>query len=161
MPSRVRLGIKVLGCSGTGKWRVFRQIAEVLGKSEAAHMRKLLHFESIADHLAPWGVFIQRVWRNLTFALLVLGIWLVAGVALYHFKLGVEDWSDAFESAAMIASGMGPLSAKPEGGLGGVLAGVYALGSLFVGFVVPSLVLAPVFHRVLHRFHIEDASDEN
>jgi hypothetical protein len=26
---------------------------------------------------------------------------------------------------------------------------------------VPSLVLAPVFHRVLHRFHIEDVEEEN
>jgi hypothetical protein len=125
------------------------------------NMKKLLHFEGAGERLAPWSVFTRRVSRNLLVALVMLGGWLVLGMLIYRFTLGAMDWPTAFESAAMIAAGMGPLGGHEAGATASALAGLYALGSLFVGFIVPSLVLAPVFHRVLHRFHIEDVDEEN
>jgi hypothetical protein len=118
-------------------------------------VNRFFHFERRADRLASRRAFVQRLGRNVFWALAILGAWLAVGIAIYGI------WDDrqfsfvaAFESAAMIVSGMGPLEGTPHGGLGGFFIGLYALGSLFIDFFVPSLVLAPVFHRVMHRFHL-------
>ena len=58
----------------------------------------------------------------------------------------------------MILGGMGPVD--PLGNPAAkVFASVYALfsGLILVGAV--GLALAPVFHRLLHRFHIDDADN--
>lgn len=39
---------------------------------------------------------------------------------------------------------------------GKLFAGTYAIVCGLLIFGVAGLVLAPVFHRVLHRFHVED-----
>lgn len=115
-------------------------------------MRRLMRFERSGERMAPWHIFTRRLGRNVLAALVVLGIWLALGMGLYGF-FGAPTWQLAFESAAMIASGMGPLAETPPAGVAG---GLYAIGSMFVDFIVPSLVLAPVFHRLLHKFHIQD-----
>jgi hypothetical protein len=61
---------------------------------------------------------------------------------------------DSFLNASMLLGGMGPV-----GDLGGtwgkLFASVYALYSGLVFLILAGLLLAPVFHRVLHRFHWE------
>ena len=64
-------------------------------------------------------------------------------------------WIDAFANASMILSGMGPLSPLQTAG-GKVFAGAYALFSGLVLVVATSVVLAPVLHRMLHQFHVEE-----
>jgi hypothetical protein len=61
---------------------------------------------------------------------------------------------DAFVNAAMILSGMGPVQPLTTAA-GKVFAGVYALASGLVVVAATSLVLAPVFHRLLHAFHAD------
>lgn len=123
-------------------------------------MNRLFRFEHRAERLASRQAFARRIGRNVLWALIILGIWLAIGIGVYGVW-GERPFSfvSAFESAAMIVAGMGPLDGTPHGGLGGFFIGVYALGSLFIDFIVPSLVLAPVFHRILHRFHLEDSED--
>jgi hypothetical protein len=130
--------------------------AEPPNGSENGAMRKLLHFEHHKETMAPWSVFTMRLGRNFMAALIVLGGWLVAGTLLYAWS-GAGSWTSAFESAAMIASGMGPLADTPAAGIGGA---AYAIGSMFIDFFIPSLVLAPIFHRLLHRFHLQDRAKE-
>ena len=81
--------------------------------------------------------------------MLALGI----GMAGYHFieNLG---WVDAFENAAMILSGMGPV-AMLQTDAGKIFAGCYALFSGLLLITVTGIVLAPVVHRALHKFHLE------
>jgi hypothetical protein len=55
----------------------------------------------------------------------------------------------------MILSGMGPLTSLLTDG-GKLVAGFYAIASGLLLFAVAGLDLAPVYHRVLHRFHIQD-----
>ena len=75
------------------------------------------------------------------------------GMAGYHFieRLG---WVDAFENAAMILSGMGPV-ATLQTDAGKIFAGCYALFSGLMLITVTGIVLAPVVHRALHKFHLE------
>jgi hypothetical protein len=62
--------------------------------------------------------------------------------------------TDAYVNAAMILSGMGPLDA-PKTEAGKIFAGSYALYSGLAVIVAAGILLAPVVHRMLHRFHLE------
>ena len=87
------------------------------------------------------------LWFALTIAGLVIGI---AGYA------GFEGMSlvDAYVNAAMILSGMGPIG-ELKTTAGKIFAGSYAIFSGLVIVIATGFVLAPIFHRVLHRFHVE------
>jgi hypothetical protein len=63
-------------------------------------------------------------------------------------------WRDAFLNAAMLLGGMGPVDA-PRTDAGKIFAGLYALYAGLVFLIVAGVLLAPVVHRVLHRFHWE------
>jgi hypothetical protein len=110
------------------------------------------------DHLASAGVLAGRLWRNGLWGLLVIVVALGVGMAGYSF-FGGMGMAKAFANAAMILSGMGPLD-KLETAGGLYFEGVYALVSGLIFFAVAGLVLAPLLHRVLHRFHIEDSADK-
>ena len=66
---------------------------------------------------------------------------------------------DAFVNAAMILSGMGPIETKLSDG-GKIFAGVYAIFSGLIIVIASGFVLAPMFHRVLHRFHVESGKSQ-
>ena len=61
-------------------------------------------------------------------------------------------WRDAFLNAAMLLGGMGPVDKLRTPG-GKIFAGVYALYAGMVFLVVAGLILAPVVHRLLHKYH--------
>jgi hypothetical protein len=75
------------------------------------------------------------------------------GMSGYMYFEGMA-WRDAFVNAAMLLGGMGPIDPlKTDGGK--IFAGLFALYSGLVFLVVAATLLAPVVHRVLHRFHWE------
>lgn len=83
----------------------------------------------------------------------LLVIALAIGMAGYHFCEHLP-WLDAFANAAMILSGMGPL--EPLKTFAGKLfAGCYALFSGLLFITVAGIILAPIGHRLLHKFHLE------
>lgn len=63
-------------------------------------------------------------------------------------------WRDAFLNAAMLLGGMGPVNTPQTNG-GKVFAGLYALYAGLVFLIVAGLVIAPVAHRLMHKFHWE------
>jgi chromate transport protein ChrA len=64
-------------------------------------------------------------------------------------------WIDAYLNAAMLLGGMGPVGPELHTTLGKVFAGIYALYAGMVVLVAASIIIAPVFHRFIHRFHLE------
>jgi hypothetical protein len=62
------------------------------------------------------------------------------------------SWIDAFLNAAMLLGGMGPVNTPLTFG-GKLFAGLYALYCGLVVIVVAGVLLAPVVHRALHKFH--------
>ena len=125
-------------------------------------MEKLFRFEHRRQRVASPRTFLKSVGRNLVVALIAIGVSLVAGMIGYYVLEPSEpqnSWITAFARAAMILSGMGPYS-EPQSDGGKLFDGVYALysGLLLIG--TSGLVLAPIFHRVLHSFHIEGADDD-
>ena len=80
------------------------------------------------------------------------------GMAIYR---GVEglSWADAFLNATMLLGGMGPVD-KLHTEAGKWLAGCYALFAGLVFITVAGVMLGPVVHAVLHRFHLEQEGDQ-
>lgn len=104
----------------------------------------------------PW--LIARHMLSGAAALLPLGIVTLAlGMALYHYVEGLP-WPDAFLNSAMLMGGMGPVDAIHTTA-GKWLAGLYALFAGIVFLILAGVMLAPVLHHVLHRFHLENADE--
>ena len=67
---------------------------------------------------------------------------------------------DGFLNSAMLLGGMGPVDPPKTPG-GKLFAGFYALYAGLVFLLAAGVIAAPVVHRALHRFHLEDRSAEN
>lgn len=91
--------------------------------------------------------------RTGTVGLGLIAISLAVGMLGYHFIAG-QDWDDSFLNAAMILSGMGPVGELKTGGAK-IFAGLYALYSGLALITIAGIVLSPVVHRFLHKFHLE------
>jgi hypothetical protein len=104
--------------------------------------------------LAPRAVFYRRLMRTGLAGLALIVASLAIGIAGYHW-LGGLAWIDAFQNAAMILSGMGPVDALTSSGAK-LFAGLYALYSGLALIATAGLALAPILHRLFHRFHLED-----
>jgi hypothetical protein len=115
--------------------------------------------EGAHESVVAWAHFRARLIRHGAIAGLLVLASLAIGMAGY---MGFEKLSavDAFLNASMILGGMGPVATISSRG-GKIFAGLYALYSGLVFLVVGALLLAPVVHRVLHRFHweVSDKSD--
>jgi len=97
--------------------------------------------------------YIARRLRSLAVAIGILLPSLGIGVLGYHF-VGNLAWIDALLNASMILTGMGPVD--PLRTVAAKLFGsCYALFSGIVFITTAGVLLAPVVHRVLHKFHLE------
>jgi hypothetical protein len=116
-------------------------------------------FEHRKEPLLPRHLFF---WRLLKFGALSFGL---AVVSLLFGILGYRifeamPWIDAFVNASMLLGGMGPVGELHTDG-GKLFAGIYALYCGLIVIISMSLLIAPVFHRFLHLFHLEAASDDD
>lgn len=84
---------------------------------------------------------------------------LLIGMAGYH-AFEHFGWIDSFANASMILSGMGPL-AEMKTNAGKIFAGCYALFSGVAFLTSIGLVFAPIFHRFLHKFHLETQKEKD
>ncbi|MBI3879002.1 MAG: hypothetical protein HY301_02935 [Verrucomicrobia bacterium] len=105
--------------------------------------------------LPPRSHFFFRYLRSVGFAAVILLGALLVGVLGYHF-LADLGWVDSLLNAAMILTGMGPVNPLPTTAAK-LFASAYALFSGVVFITVMGVMLAPVFLRVLHKFHLDSA----
>jgi hypothetical protein len=84
----------------------------------------------------------------------VVGFSLAIGTIGYHSLAGLE-WIDALLNAAMILTGMGPV-APLSSPAAKVFAAAYALFSGIVFLVSVGILVTPLLHRLMHRFHLEE-----
>jgi hypothetical protein len=111
-------------------------------------------YEGKHDPLLPRASFYKRVLRHAAAACALVAASLAIGMLGYVLTEHMST-IDAFLNVAMLLGGMGPVN-PPTSVAGKIFAGIFALyaGLLFV--VCAALVLTPVLHRVLHRFHVSD-----
>ena len=111
-------------------------------------------FERRHEPLLPLRDFVMRVGRSLLVSLCVVAFALGLGVLGYHY-VAEFTWVDSLLNASMILSGMGPVG-DFKNDSGKVFASLYALFSGLVFITVAGIIVAPVAHRLLHWFHIEE-----
>lgn len=121
-------------------------------------MRRLFNYENRNEPVASRTVFYNRVTRSALWSLAMVLLSLLIGTAGYIYFEGMR-LVDAFVNAAMILSSMGPLMPLVTDG-GKIFAALYAIISGFLLIGLAGLMLAPIFHRVLHRFHVDEGDDD-
>jgi hypothetical protein len=99
--------------------------------------------------------FLRRLLLHGLAAVAVVLVSLGIGMAGYEYFEGLS-WQDAFLNAAMLLGGMGPVESPQTNG-GKLFAGFYALYAGLVFLIAVGIALAPVVHRVLHRFHLDES----
>ena len=110
------------------------------------------------NQLLPPKEFVLRLGWSVAAGAGLIAFSLSIGMLGYHF-IGKLAWIDAFLDAAMILSGMGPV-APIDGDAAKLFAGCYAIycGIALIG--TTGVILAPVIHRSLHKFHLEWDGDK-
>ena len=117
-------------------------------------MKRLLpEFEHRAQPVIPARQFMVRLAHSGVIALTLIVISLFIGMVGYRALEGLS-WIDAFLNASMLLGGMGPVTTPLSFG-GKLFAGLYALYCGLAVIIVAGVILAPVAHRALHRFHME------
>jgi len=111
-------------------------------------------FEHHTKPLLPRKLYYQRLVRHAALGVIIIIVSLGLGMIGYHVFENLP-WVDAFVNAAMILSGMGPV-ATLQTDAGKIFAGCYALFSGLTLVAILGIIFAPVVHRALHRFHLED-----
>jgi hypothetical protein len=126
--------------------------------SSQSKLRHLFKFEHRRQPLVSKQSFVRRLVFAAVLSAVLLAVWTVVGMIGYHTLAGL-GWVDAFLNSAMIVGGMGPVdvlnnqSAK-------VFAGFYAILSGVIFLSVFGLLIGPVFHRFMHRFHLDTEERE-
>jgi hypothetical protein len=104
--------------------------------------------------LAPLRVFYSRVAKAFLATLGVIAFSLLLGTLGYHY-FGHMGWLDALLNASMILTGMGPVTPMetPEGKMFSIFYCLYS-GIAFLSLV--AILMAPIYHRFLHRFNLDE-----
>jgi len=116
-------------------------------------------FERNYEPLLPRQQYFRRQGRYAVAALLMVALAWVIGILGYRVLEGMS-WIDATLNAAMILGGMGPVDPLRTN-TGKVFASFYALFSGIIFLVSVGLLIAPLFHRLLHQFHLTPPKDDD
>jgi len=88
----------------------------------------------------------------------LMAIALCLGIVGYHLLAGF-NWIDSLLEASMILGGMGPVREMQSQGAK-VFASIYALFSGVFFIALMGIILSPVVHRVMHKFHVDEKDVE-
>ena len=92
-------------------------------------------------------------------SLMLIAVSLAIGMVGFKETEPTMTWLDSYLDAAMLLGGMGPVG-ELHTTAGKFFGGTYALYAGLVVILVTAIMLAPVVHRVMHRFHWETKSEE-
>lgn len=114
-------------------------------------------YENRTEPLLSSRAFAVRLAQHGGVSLLLIAGSLLIGAVGYHLTEGLS-WLDAVLNAAMILTGMGPVTPMRHVS-GKVFATLYALYSGVAFLAIAGLLVAPVAHRLLHRLHVEESEN--
>lgn len=110
-------------------------------------------FERKHETVASPAVFAKRMVGAVGLSLGLILPALFIGIAGYHW-IDKLDWVDSLLEASMILGGMGPVNPL-RNDAAKLFASGYALFSGLVLIGVMGIILTPITHRLLHKFHLE------
>jgi hypothetical protein len=106
----------------------------------------------------PTSRFTLRLLSHAALSIALIAVSLWAGMLGYRYYEQMS-WLDAFVNAAMLLGGMGPVKTDGLSDAGKLFAGLYALYAGLAFIAVMGIMLTPVVHRILHRFHWAEGRD--
>ena len=115
--------------------------------------RKSSGYEHVSQPVAQLDQYLRRQLRSIAIGLAFIAVALYGGMLGYRYIVGMS-WVDAYENAAMILAGMGPIGV-PATVAGKIFAGSYALFSGIAVLAIAGVIAAPLVHRFLHRLHAD------
>jgi hypothetical protein len=110
-------------------------------------------YEHKSHPLLPRKLFVRRLLGHGLAGLIVIAASLGIGIAGYHITERLS-WLDSLLNASMILGGMGPVGTLRTG-TGKLFASFYALFSGIAFLLIAGILIAPIFHRFLHKLHLE------
>lgn len=110
-------------------------------------------FEHRSQRMLTRTQFLRRQGRFIAVVAVLVLPSLAIGTAGYMAFEGL-GFIDALYAATMILTGMGPAAPAKSAGAK-VFAGAYALFASLVFLSCGALLAAPLFHRVMHRLHLD------
>ncbi len=116
-------------------------------------------YEHLGKPLLSKELYYKRLFKHFLAAFSIIFFSLGIGVLGYHFFEGF-NFVDSLLNASMILGGMGPVN-ELKTSAGKLFASFYALFSGIVFLVIVGVVFAPVFHRFLHKFHLETDDEKD
>jgi len=102
--------------------------------------------------------FLNKIIINISLAIGLLVISLLIGMVGYKYYLNIS-WTDSLVNASMILTGMGPVD-KAITSEAKIFVSFYAIYSGVAFLTSVAFLASPIFHRVLHKFHL-DLEDDN
>lgn len=115
-------------------------------------------FEHKNEELLSRQAFLLRMGKSGLAVLGIAGMSLGIGACGYHYLEGLE-WVDSLLNASMILTGMGPVS-ELRSTSGKLFATFYSLYSGIAFLTIMAVFLAPLVHRGLHHFHLDDEDEQ-
>ncbi len=112
-------------------------------------------YESRGEELISRKRFVMRLLKHVLVALALVIFSLLLGILGYLWIEADAHWHDVTLNMAMIASGIGPIM-LPQTVKGKIFLAVYGAYISVVFAAVLGVVVAPILHRVLHVFHLDD-----
>jgi hypothetical protein len=110
-------------------------------------------FEHRSKPLLPRRAFYARFAWSVAATVCIVAFSLLMGSAGYHY-LGELPWIDSLLNASMILAGMGPVD-PIRSNAAKLFASFYALYSGIAFLTMVAILMAPLLHRFLHKFHLE------
>jgi len=114
-------------------------------------------YEHKSKPLLPRRKFYQRLAQSAGVVAGIVVFSLLLGSAGYHY-LDELPWIDALLNASMILAGMGPVD-PVKSTAAKLFATFYALYSGIAFLTMVAILMAPLLHRFLHKFHLEMSED--
>ena len=111
-------------------------------------------YEHHSKPLLPKKAFYKRLFSNVLWGIGIVFVSLLIGILGYHFFANL-GWIDSLLNASMILTGMGPVNPMITSA-GKLFASFYAIFSGVVFLTTIAFVIAPVAHRFLHKFHLQE-----
>lgn len=112
-------------------------------------------YESKNMPLIPFIAFVKRILLHIHYAFALIIVTLIIGIVGHMVFDPSINWHDALLNSAFIANGIGPYIV-PQNIPGKVFFAFYGIFTSLVFMTTLGLVLAPIAHRILHRFHLDD-----
>ena len=113
-------------------------------------------YERKEEPLASSKTFVRRLGLNGLIGALLLAFSLGIGMLGYHFLENLS-WIDSLLDASMILGGMGPVDPmKTNAGK------IFASLAIYSGVILLAsvgILIAPIFHRFLHHFHLAEEDE--